>query len=618
MCGLAALFAYHQSAPPISEAELLSIREAMVSRGPDDAGTWLSLDGRVGLAHRRLSLLDPSTAGAQPMTDGRGSLVIVHNGEIYNYRELRAVLESRGRRLRSGTDTEVLLELYAEFGVEMLGRLRGMYAFAIWDRERCELFLARDPFGIKPLYYADDGKTLRVASQVKALLAGGAINVTPDPAGRVGFYLLGYVPEPFTLYQQIKPLPPGSWLRVTKGGGHEERTFCDIGAELAAASQSPVRISLREAKQRVAEAMRESVRDHLVADVPVGVFLSAGLDSAAVIALASTNDGSRLTAVTLGFDEYRGRREDETSYAAATARRCGAQHGTIWVRRQDFQSEFERFVAAMDQPTTDGFNTYLVSMAARRAGLKAALSGLGGDELFRGYPSFVQLNRIVGLTRWFPTHLLGSSSRSVLFPLVKRLASPKFAGFFEYGGTFGGAYLLRRALFMPWELDPLLDPHVVKQGLEALNLVDTLNSMVRPIEVPALKVMALETCWYMRNQLLRDADWAGMAHSVEIRVPLVDLRLLRTVAPIVAGLPHVSKHEFLGDILHSRFSPEAITRPKTGFNTPLVEWLSATGVRSERGLRGWARELEARFGRPPAGAVLPVSRLSNAAPKYVQ
>lgn len=218
MCGIAGIFSYDFSAAPVDSAELLRIRDSMVQRGPDGAGLWMSDDCRAGLAHRRLSIIDLGDSGAQPMASSNGVLQVVFNGEIYNYRELRRQLEANGCQFRSTSDTEVLLHLYSKFGQHMVEHLRGMYAFAIWDASKRGIFMARDPFGIKPLYYADDGKSLRFASQVKALLKSGKVSTEFEPAGHVGFFLWGYVPEPYTLYRGIRALPMrldivGGWCR---------------------------------------------------------------------------------------------------------------------------------------------------------------------------------------------------------------------------------------------------------------------------------------------------------------------------------------------------------------------------------------------------------------------
>ena len=281
MCGIAGIFAHHQAAPPVRGEEALKIREAMQARGPDGAGLWVSPDKRVALAHRRLSIIDLSEAGAQPMATPDQSVWVVFNGEIYNYRELRKGLETRGHRFQSHSDTEVLLHLYQEYGDGMMERLRGMYAFAIWDDVRKSLLLSRDPFGIKPLYYADDGKTLRFASQVKALLAGGAVDTSPQPAGHAGFFSGGMCRSPTPCSRGFGPSrrdrPGARTSRETREGG----SFCAIPAELEQAYETGKGAGLgREAvREKLGPALVDSINHHLVADVPVGIFLSSGLDS---------------------------------------------------------------------------------------------------------------------------------------------------------------------------------------------------------------------------------------------------------------------------------------------------------------------------------------------------
>src|SRR2546421_1217125 len=287
MCGIAAIFAYGKAAPTIDGDELLAMREQMFARGPDGGGQWISDDRRVGLANRRLSIIDISPAGAQPMFNADRSLAITFNGEIYNYAELREKLIREGRRFQSHCDTEVVLELYATRGEAMLNELRGMYAFAIWDRDKRGLFLARDPFGIKPLYYSDDGHTLRLASQVKALRAGGKVDNAPEPAGHVGFFLWGHVPHPYTFFRSVRSLPAGSSMWIDRNGPRSPKKFCDVNEILRQAEESEIRnpkSEIRNSGERLRSALSDTVRYHLVADVPVGVFLSAGLDSTTIAA----------------------------------------------------------------------------------------------------------------------------------------------------------------------------------------------------------------------------------------------------------------------------------------------------------------------------------------------
>ena len=585
MCGVAAIFAFGSDAPPVARTEFVAMREAMKRRGPDGAGLWLSADGRVGLAHRRLAIIDLSPAAAQPMAftapgEAEARAHIVHNGEIYNFRALRRELEDLGDVFETQSDTEVLLHLYHRYGTAMVERLRGMYALALWDEARQGLLLARDPLGIKPLYYADDGGTLRVASQVKALLASGAVASEPSPAGNVGFFLWGSVPEPHTLFRRIHAVEAGSTLWVDGEGVKHLSRFHDVPSVLAEAANGTGDLG---------EALADSVRHHLVADVPVGVFLSAGLDSATLAAHASEVQGASLDTMTLGFEEFRGLPEDEVPLAEEVAAAYGTRHRTEYVGGADFRDHLEDLLAAMDQPTIDGVNVYFVAKAAARMGLKVALSGLGGDELFAGYDTFRQVPALVGRLGRVPgLSTLGRGLRIVAAPLVARFASPKAAGLLELGTTYGGAYLLRRGLFMPWELPGLLDADMVREGWRALQPMVRLEGCVAGLDRPRLKVMALEMCFYMRNQLLRDADWAGMAHSLEIRLPFVDAHLLGQVAAMGAapGKAEMARTP-------ARPLPAALLeRRKTGFGVPLRQWLAGdAGGQGERGLRGWARRV---------------------------
>ena len=587
MCGIAGIYAYRDSAPAVDREELLHVRDHMIRRGPDGAGLWLSADARVGLAHRRLAIIDLSETGAQPMTSGDGRYVITFNGEIYNYRELRCELEGKGFVFRSAGDTEVLLQLYAYRGERMLDALRGMFAFALWDNVERTLFLARDPFGIKPLYYADDGKAFRFASQVKALLAGNAVGTAPEPAGSVGFLLLGSVPEPYTLYRNIHSLPAGSTLTVRHGHGNVRKTYFHVGETLRCAQDSTARPN----PATLGSAVRESVKAHLVADVPVGIFLSAGVDSGTITGLASESGATDLHAVTLGFREFRDTPDDEVPVAREVASYYGVSHRSEWIQRDDFEREIPNILAAMDQPSIDGVNTYLVSRGAARGGMKVALSGLGGDELFGGYPSFRHLPRLVRALRW-TRHFTatGVAARKLTARMIGRLTSPKYAGLLEYGATMGGGYLLRRGLFMPWELDDLLDPRIVRAGLDQLDLVGRLNATADQLRLPHAKIAALELAWYLRNQLLRDADWAGMAHSLEIRVPLADAALFKALAASIALADPPTKLDLAN--IPKRPIPGVVTRrAKSGFTTPVREWIGAELGAKKRGLRKWARRI---------------------------
>jgi asparagine synthase (glutamine-hydrolysing) len=588
MCGINAIYAYREHTAQVDEQELIATRECMRSRGPDAATIWMSPDGRVGFGHRRLAIIDLSPGGAQPMC--RAQNVIVFNGEIYNYRELRSRLESQGVRFTSQSDTEVLLQLYAARGPEMLNDLRGMFAFALWDASKRQMFLARDPYGIKPLFYADDGGTIRVASQVRALIASGRVSKEFDPAGAVGFFLRGSVPEPFTMYRGVRALPAGSYCVIDAKGAREPVEYFSIAETLRAALETA---QPRDAEAAVHDALLESVKYHMVADVPVGAFLSAGIDSTAVVALARESGASDLQTMTLRFAEYQGRINDEAPLAAKVAAQYGVRHTIRDLTHEEFRRELPRVFEAMDQPTVDGLNSYFISKAAHEMGLKVAMSGTGGDELFGGYTSFRDIPRWIPLTRLLARipHL-GDAVASANRALSRRSRhiSPKMGEIVRHGATYAGAYLVKRGRFVASELPSLVGPDIAREGIDRLNFLAMIEKAITPDPgTPYARVVALESSFYLRNQLLRDMDWASMAHSLEVRVPLVDAHLLRRLAPLLVHRKGRGK-QILASTAHPPLPPEVRERRKTGFTLPINEWLREEG-RVEHGKRSWARRV---------------------------
>jgi len=594
MCGINGIFAYHPSAPDADCSELITTRDHMTARGPDGAGLWLSECGRLGLAHRRLAIIDLSEAGAQPMRSADGRFTVTFNGEIYNYRELRRGLEARGHVFHSQSDTEILLHLYAEKGADMVRDLRGMFAFALWDAEARTVFLARDPYGIKPLYYADTGGALRFASQVKALLAGGALAREPDPAGIVGFHLWGAVPEPFTLYRDIKAVPAGHSILVREGVGADKPVaYASIAAVLSEGARAADEAG--EIGPVVRDAVRDSVRAHLLADVDVGIFLSAGIDSGAMLGLMRDMGHERRIAVTVAFREFRATAEDEAPLAAEIARLYGARHIVRIFDKAEFEADLPLILDAMDQPSVDGVNTWFASKAAREAGLKVAISGLGGDELFGGYPSFRQIPRWVGLLKG--ASLIPGAGRAVR-ALGSRIApaafSPKALSLLEYAGTFPGAYLVRRSIFLPFQLETVLDPHLLRDGLARLQTLEALRATMTPDPKAGVsRVAALESANYMRNQLLRDADWAGMAHGLEIRTPLVDFELLKALAPYQHRFRGAAGKKALAEAPSVPLPDAVVNRRKSGFGVPIGSWVARAAqinapVRNGDVSRAWA------------------------------
>ena len=591
MCGINGILRLRADSPAIDRDELVRVREAMARRGPDGSGEWYSPGGRCALGHRRLAILDLSAAGAQPMGSADGRYWIVLNGEIYNFRELRRGLEREGVVLRSQSDTEVLLHLYAREGEAMLGRLRGMFALALWDERRCRLLLARDTYGIKPLYYSTSSGVLRFASQVKALQASGAVSREVDAAGLAGFLLWGSVPEPHTLRRAIRCLPAGHYLVVEDGLASEPRP-------LGAAPQA-------DPTGALADSLVDSVRAHLVSDVPVAVFLSAGLDSSLIAALASRLSPEPLRSFTLSFDVLAGTPLDEAPLAAATARRLGTRHVERRVGKRDFDELWPLVLDAMDQPSIDGFNVFLVCRVAHAEGIKVALTGLGGDELFGSYPSFLDVPRTLRLAR-AAARLPGLAAA---WPLAARAAAgrPKLRGLLRHGVTLPGSYFLRRGLFLPEELPALLGAETAAEGLARYDpLADAARHLApgstdngHPSRTSAwIAVHRMETGQYMRNQLLRDADWASMAHSLELRVPLVDPWLAAAVEAHSFEPARSGGKAAVVRAAAPELPPEVLRRRKSGFYVPVGEWSRPQGHARRAGGRSrrLALDLLSEFG----------------------
>jgi asparagine synthase (glutamine-hydrolysing) len=567
------MFRYGHGGRGVDLDEVLAIRDFMATRGPDGAGTWFSSDRRVSLAHRRLAIIGLGEQGAQPMelhplcngADGR--LVVAFNGEIYNYRKLRRDLEEGGHNLRSETDTEVLLHLYEENGSEIVNQLRGMYAFVLFDGRANTMLLARDPLGIKPLYLADDGDTIRVASQAGALLESSTVSNATSDAALAGPLVFGNAPEPLTAWPDISAVPSGSTITIQHDGTESFRRFFSLSGEIARAEQVPAPQSEDEL---VRDALSDSVKAHMVSDVEVGVFLSAGIDSSAVLGLAARDQGP-LHAVTIGFAEFGGSDVDEVPLARVVADTYGARHSVDVVTRDDFTSALPTMLSAMDQPSIDGLNSWLVARAAACQGLKVALSGLGGDEFFGGYSTFITVPTWYRRLR-MPASVprLGRASRR-MFASALRSHTSKAAGLLEYGDSLVHAWLLRRCVNPPWELAAILGRERAAAASAALDSDSILDGAVTPKPQTDVGIVAaLEAGVYMRNQLLRDADWAGMAHSLEVRVGSVALPVLARALTRVWTPP--AGKQFLGRVPNPPLPNAALARSKTGFSLPMAEW----------------------------------------------
>ncbi len=565
VCGIAGQLS---DGGPLDLEDVIGITRALGHRGPDDWGHWEAPDRSVTLGHRRLSVLDLSAHGRQPMVSPSQRHVIVFNGEIYNFRGLRRDLEASGEHFATGTDTEVVLRLWELMGPASLGHLRGMYAFAIWDSGERQLFLARDPLGIKPLYYRTDGCVMSFASEVRPLAGVGSVSLDPDGLG--AFLKWGSIPAPMTTYREVRAVPAGMLLTFGDGRCRATRHWSLADAWARSVQWCSSITTYGEALEAVRSSLEDSVRAHLVSDVPVGAFLSGGLDSLALVALMRRTGQAEIDTFTIGSDDPA---LDEVAAARGTAAAYGTNHHEWRVTSAELTDLLPGFLAAMDQPTIDGFNTYVVSHLAHSNGIKVVTSGIGGDELFRGYEmTFRRLPTMARVLRNIPLPM-----RSALSAQLTRAPSHRgrrLSSLFRQEPTLRALYLWSRQLFHSSEIPPLfVDPHLGKAASE----VDLSHLVAFPWPHDATAgslLAALEIERYLCAQLLPDSDTFSMAHSLELRTPLVDATLYEKLL----ALPErrlekrgAGKKHLLAEA--AGVSLESVYRKKRGFTLPFRRWM---------------------------------------------
>ena len=554
---------------------------ALDHRGPDGRGiaecTDLTGAGPdVAFGHTRLAIIDLSDRAAQPMASDDRSLWLTFNGEIYNYRELRDELTSHGHRFRTSSDTEVILRGYERWGEQVIDRLDGMFAFGLWDRRRQALLLVRDRLGIKPLYlYA--GRTTAFASEVRALLASQVVSRTLDPIALEQY--LGYqtVPSPRTLVRDVRLIDPGTVVTIDGQGRESTRTYWSLLDWVAPSG--------RDARPADAAAVREGVhahldraaRSHMVSDVPVGVFLSGGIDSSALVSLLCSAGYTPRT-FTVAFP---GDGVDEAPFARAIATAFGTDHHEITLSESAVVEGVQDAIMTADHPTGDGVNTYVVSRAVRDAGVKVALSGLGGDEFFGGYPSFRRFEAMGPYARawqYSPRIVRRAVSSAVRSLAPASAASEKAAALLESDGSVPEAYPIMRQLFTTDQRGDLLARVVTEAAAGSVDLyVARLQAAVAA--VPSLSLMAslsyAESRTYMHDLLLRDTDQMSMRHGLEVRVPLLDHHLVEHLIALPDAVKqpgHVPKRLLRESLGHSL--PAVCTdRPKRGFVLPFDRWM---------------------------------------------
>jgi asparagine synthase (glutamine-hydrolysing) len=575
MCGIFGIVA-RSARIPAGTVERAT--QSLAHRGPDDSGTTLLRDSvsdaEIGLGNRRLAILDLSPLAHQPMHDAENGNWIVYNGEIYNFRDVRDELEQGGTSFVSHSDTEVVLKAYARWGEQCLTKFRGMFAFAIWDAHRHKLFLARDPMGVKPLYYFQSGSYFLFASEVRTLLGTGLVQSRIDPAGLVNYLTFGSVYDPLTLVDGVHALPPGHTL-TWEDGIVRHAPYWDLVDEKPDLGREPGTTSVQEEQRAVTDLrplLEEAVRLQLVSDVPVGVFLSGGIDSSALVSILSRG-GVTPSTFSIVFREAE---FSEAQHSRAVAAKFHTDHHEINVSQADVLAAIPDALRAMDLPTMDGVNTYFVSQEARRAGIKVALSGLGGDEIFAGYSTFRTVPRMERFAEFWnrvPRIVRGpfASALSALAPANDQ--NRKLASLAGDNGRILHPYFLSRMLFTPSQRD-LLFP-ATGAAIAVLAAASQRLSLQRALPLDAVnRVSYLESRCYMLNTLLRDADVMSMSQGLEVRVPLIDHRLARAVLALpgdrkINGTPK----KLLVDALEGSLPDEIVHRPKRGFTLPFEHWM---------------------------------------------
>lgn len=557
-----------EHATGFGESEAVAIRDAMVHRGPDDAGHWVSSDGRVMLGSRRLAVIDVSPAGHMPMWNQDHSTAIVFNGECYNYTELRKTLLARGYAFQSQTDTESVLHLYHASSTpeEMLRQVRGMFTFALWDTKRRRMLVARDRLGIKPLYYSRQNGGIVFASEVRALLASGRVSRELSPIGTQGYFAMGSPQAPETPLAQVHALPPGHYLLI-EDGKETLRPYWTLSFEEDGSRQEGDWIA------QCREALIDSMRRHLVADRPVGIFLSGGIDSSAMVALARHVEHAKLRTYSIIFSEAA---YNESAYSRKIAAQFETDHHEYSVSGGDALRQLDSMIASLDLPSIDGMNTYLVSQVTRGDGTVVALSGLGSDEIFFGYPSFTRIPRMAALAGAgrFAGGLLKAGVGLARDSGVPGSQAARIRDLANSETPLASAYFAYRGLLDRDSVSGLFRPEFI--GQHHFDEADYLSEFIPRGTSPGNAVSALELRAYMHNQLLRDSDVMSMAHSLELRVPFLDHPLVELLARIPAGdkqsTADAPKH-LLVKSLPAALPPEIWRRPKRGFTLPFALWL---------------------------------------------
>lgn len=557
-------------------AEIVTrMNSAVQHRGPDDSGEWVNFDSGVALGHRRLAIVDLSPAGHQPMLSASGRFVIVFNGEIYNFLELRRELVSFGYTFRGHSDTEVILAAFEKWGVEpATRRLNGMFAIAVWDLHTRTFYLSRDRIGKKPLYYGWMGSTFLFGSELKALRAHPEFCASLNPGAVALFFRFGYIPAPWTIHQGISKLSPGTILTLREndlpGTVPDPVPFWSAGDAVRAALANPFRGSYEDALAELDTLLADAVRCRMIADVPLGAFLSGGIDSSLVVALMQQQNSGRARTFSIGFED---KALNEAGHARAVAEHLGTEHTELFATAEEARKLVPGMAEIYDEPFADSSQipTYLVSALTRKQ-VTVALSGDGGDEFFGGYSVYSSNTRFVekyGRIPWFLRKVL---SHGLALAPGNRMAKLSSAIAFESEAD------IHRALVSFW------NPAQVVPGIAEPETAFASSSNL-PLDFVS-RMMYLDSVTYLPDDILAKVDRASMAVGLEVRCPLLDYRVFEFAwrLPLAMKIRGGEGKQILRDLLYSKVPRKLVDRPKQGFAVPAGEWIRGP-------LRSWAEDL---------------------------
>ena len=566
MCGFIASFGLD-----VNQNNFKSALKHLSRRGPDSEGIWA--DNKVFLGSRRLAIFDLNNRSDQPMHSLCSRYIIIFNGSIYNYKFLRKYLIDNNIKLKTYSDTEVILELFALEGSKMLSKLEGMFAFVIWDCKEKKAFAARDPFGIKPMYIGTNLDGIILSSQVRALLSTKLINNDKDINSQFSFWNLGYVMEPRTWFKNIKALKSGYYVYIKDGKIISEIQWYDLNKNWIIADSKEKKITKREFGKIIKDSIVASVKKHLVADVPIGIFLSSGIDSTIIASIASSNSNKKITAITVSFESFDGSEYDETIKAKKIAQKFGMEHHIFRVTQKDFQNDLPDILEAMDQPSIDGVNVWYASKAAAKLKIKVVFSGVGGDELFFGYNHFNTIPIVFNLFKYLkkiPTLIFFIK---IFLKLISNLKKDKrWRTISKFSNSIFNLWVLKRTILTPIDI---IDNKILSNKIDTEffyhNNFDTLT--LSKIKNHKIQLAKIESTFYMRNQLLRDSDWASMYHGVELRTPLVDTTLLENLTNVMSSYSLYKNKQPLKSAFKTILPKDIDYKKKIGFQTPTKDWI---------------------------------------------